>query len=80
VGSLQWLKHKVQRISCIENTKLESKGEGNGSTFSSPSPISSLLVRFSRISFRVIFAANYAGLLAIIARVIKGQVITYLLI
>jgi len=35
-GSMQWSKHKVQRISCIENTKLESKREGNASTFCSP--------------------------------------------
>jgi hypothetical protein len=59
-GSMQWSKHKVQRMSCIENTKLESKGEGNTSTFSSPLPISSLLTRFGRISSHVIFAADYA--------------------
>ena len=34
---------KVQRISCVENTKLESKGEGNASTFSSVLLVSSSL-------------------------------------
>ena len=55
-GSMQWSKHKVQRISCIENTTLESKREGNASTFCSPLPTSSLLARFRRTSSRVIFA------------------------
>jgi hypothetical protein len=62
---MQWSKHKVQGISCIENTKLESRGEGNASTFHGPSPISSLLARFSRVSSHVIFAADYAGLPAV---------------
>jgi hypothetical protein len=59
-GSMQWSKYKVQRILCIENIKLESKGEGNASSFSSPLPISSLLARFRRVSSRLIFAADYA--------------------
>jgi hypothetical protein len=63
---MQWSKHKVQRISCIANTKLENKGEGNASTFSSPSPISSLLARFSCDSSHVIFAVDYADLPAVI--------------
>jgi hypothetical protein len=50
-GSMQWSGLKVQRISCIEMTHLESKGEGNGSTFSSVLPTSSLLARFRRVSF-----------------------------
>ena len=61
-GSRQWSKHKVQRISCIENTKLESKREGNASTFCSPLPISSLLARFRHVSSRVIFVADYVVL------------------
>jgi hypothetical protein len=40
--SMQWSRHKVLRISCIENTKLERKGERNASTFSSALPASSL--------------------------------------
>jgi hypothetical protein len=61
---IQCSKRKVQRISYIENNKLERKGEGNVSTFSCPSPISSLLARFSRVSPHMISAAEYAGLLA----------------
>ena len=57
---MQWSRYKVQRIPCIENTKLESKGEGNASTFSSAFPTSSLLARFRRVSSRVIFAVDYA--------------------
>jgi hypothetical protein len=64
-GSMQWSKHKVQRISCIENTKLESKGEGNASTFSSASPTPSLLARFRRVSSRVIFTADHAVMPAV---------------
>jgi hypothetical protein len=45
-GSMQWSGLKVQRISCIENTKLESKGEGNALTFSSVLLVSSSLVPF----------------------------------
>jgi len=37
---------KVQRISCVENTKLESKGEGNASTFSSVLLVSGSLAPF----------------------------------
>jgi hypothetical protein len=64
-GSVQWSRHKVQRISYIKNTKLESKGEGNASTFSSLLPTSSLLARFRRVSSRVIFAADYAVMPAV---------------
>jgi hypothetical protein len=64
-GLMQWPRHKVQRISCIKNTKLESKGEGNASTFSSALVTSSLLARFRRVSSRIIFAANYVIILAI---------------
>jgi hypothetical protein len=43
---MQWSGLKVQRISCIENTKLESKGEGNASTFRSILLVSSSLATF----------------------------------
>jgi hypothetical protein len=62
---MQWSKHKVQGISCIEHTKLESRGEGNASTCNGPSPISSLLAPFSRVSSHVIFAEDHAGLPAV---------------
>jgi hypothetical protein len=45
-GSMQWSGVKVQRISCIENTKLERKEERNALTFSSVLLVSSPLVPF----------------------------------
>jgi hypothetical protein len=64
-GLMQWSGLKVQRISCIEMTQLESKGEGNASTFSSVLPTSSLLARFRRVSSRVIFTADHAFMPAV---------------
>jgi hypothetical protein len=62
---MQWSGLKVQRISCIEMTQLESKGEGNASTFSSVLPTSSLLARFRRVSSRVIFTADHVVMPAV---------------
>jgi hypothetical protein len=56
---------KFRESHIFENTKLESKGEGNASTFSSALPTSSSLARFRRVSSRVIFTADHSVMPAV---------------